>query len=295
MIEGVRGFGHSFPEEYTSWEKEVQGSETHQRIVQYHLGKLKCLVRFECDGYIKNDALEKGSFTSSNTIIDTLIRSMDDDEVLSTLQGTTLSQSINEVGASTEDLVMKHGGSEIPQGCIFDLKTRSGKHGKEIEMSDIYPLLWIKQIPNFIIAYHDGAGLFKDIRVQDVKKELQTWEKNNMVAISHLSTLLEKIIDIAKNNERGLLEAYFSGEGGLEIRSQFGEGTHALPAKLAGKWMSDEALLDFAGSDASDEGGYWLNHKYDSDVAWNADSDDEEPDYTACSADDCGYCGKCTY
>ena len=49
VIEGVRGFGHSFPDAYTSWPSEVKGSETHQRIVQYQLGGLQFLVRFECD------------------------------------------------------------------------------------------------------------------------------------------------------------------------------------------------------------------------------------------------------
>jgi hypothetical protein len=52
LIEGVRGFGHSFPDAYTSWPSEVKGSETHQRIVQYQLGGLQCLVRFECDGFL---------------------------------------------------------------------------------------------------------------------------------------------------------------------------------------------------------------------------------------------------
>lgn len=50
IIEGIRGFGHSFPEDNTTWEPEMKGSETHQRVIQYRLGGLSCLVRFECDG-----------------------------------------------------------------------------------------------------------------------------------------------------------------------------------------------------------------------------------------------------
>jgi hypothetical protein len=50
-IPGVRGYGHTFPEAYTTWDKEVQGSESHQRIIKYNFAGLTCLVRFEGDGY----------------------------------------------------------------------------------------------------------------------------------------------------------------------------------------------------------------------------------------------------
>lgn len=45
FIEGVRGYGHTFPDAYTTCPEEVKDSETHQRIIQYDLGGLQCLVR----------------------------------------------------------------------------------------------------------------------------------------------------------------------------------------------------------------------------------------------------------
>lgn len=292
LIKDVRGFGHTFPEAYTTWDSEVKGSDTHQRIVKYEFGRLNCLVRFESDGYIK------GATTNSNTSRSRDSSKTEHSDLLEALQGTAISQAINPTSHNNGDLVIKHGGSQIPQHSIFDLKTRSGKHNRVIDMDDIYPLLWIKQIPNFIIAYHDGNGLFHNIKVQDVKKDVQAWEANNEDAIRRFSILLNKIIKIAKSDTRGLLDAYFSGSGGLEIRSQHGEGTHALPVDLMNKWADDGPQFGSTGCGASQDEDCKYEFDLGSDLDWESDEDDEDDedlDYTACSVDDCGYCGKCMY
>jgi hypothetical protein len=181
---------------------------------------------------------------------------------------------------------------EVPQSSIFDLKTRSGRYGANIDMGDIYPQLWIRQIPNFIVAYHDGAGLFEDIRVQDVRADVKAWEKENTAAIQRLAVLLDKILTFARENE-GLLEVYSPGNGGLELRRQHGHGQHVLPHGLRNEWVDEGGVnVDFS---AADDDGYGSGRGYDSDDRGKSDSDSDEPDYTACSAEDCGYCGRCTY
>jgi hypothetical protein len=63
LIKDVRGYGHTFPENYTSWEPETRGSVSHQRIIQYEFGGLRFLVRSETDGYVRdpNSTALKGS------------------------------------------------------------------------------------------------------------------------------------------------------------------------------------------------------------------------------------------
>jgi hypothetical protein len=304
LIEDVRGFGHTFPEAYTTWESDVRGSDTHQRIVQYEFGGLKCLVRFESDGYIQDSSMGEGSIPIKPPA--------DEDDLLQTLRGTAISQPLEASSSKTDVLLIKHGGSAVPQHSIFDLKTRSGKYKKEIDMSDIYPLLWLKQIPNFIVAYHDGAGLFEDIRVQDVKKRVQKWEKDNKDGIRRFAIILEKVLDIARSNREGLLEVYCPGADRLEIRSQYGKGIHALPTELNERWADGKFDADSTKQGAPDDddeddddriggGGYRFNSdevRFGYDYGGYSDyedRDDSEPDYTACSAEDCGYCGKCTY
>jgi hypothetical protein len=291
IIPDVRGFGHAFPEAYTHWEREVTSSETHQRIVQYELGGVKCLVRFECDGYFQNskpggrskDASEqdKHNDKSSNN---------NEEALLAALNKSTITQP--SISSYSSSVTVKQGGSEVPQASIFDLKTRSGKYKKEIDMSDIYPQLWIKQVPNFIIAYHDGAGLFEDIKVQDVRKGVQKWEAENIKAVRCLPVLLEAIIGYARE-EGGRLELYSPGADCLEIHKQYGEGKPALPSGLRDEWVGNcGADIYLSGSDDDGQG---LGRGCDLNDRWDPESDEDEPDYTACSAEDCGYCGKCTY
>ncbi|KAF1920571.1 hypothetical protein BDU57DRAFT_18675 [Ampelomyces quisqualis] len=290
VIKDVRGFGHTFPEAYTTWEHSVKGSETHQRIIRYEFGGLNCLVRFESDGYIR-----EASAVSATAPIKTAV---DPDDLLEAFQGAVFSQPPNTTTSKPGAVRIKHGGAAVPQQSIFDLKTRSGRYKREIDMSDIHPALWIKQISNFIVAYHDGSGLFEDIRVQNVKNDVQAWATDNRDGIRRFSTLLDKIVGIARRNANKLLEVYCPGMDRLEIRTQCGPGVRALPTDLAERWEETEMGVIPTQDDAWDkfehgDSGVELHDGYDLDTG--LDDSSSEPDYTACSAHDCGYCGKCTY
>jgi hypothetical protein len=286
-IPNVRGYGHSFPEANTTWDNEVKGSDTHQRIVQYRFGGFACLIRFECDGYIK-----VGS-TDADIRTDSLVDS-DKYDLSSAFDKATVTQPPTSQVSEADRVKGERGGSEVPQHTIFDLKTRSGRYKADIDMSDIYPQLWVKQIPNFIVAYHDGAGLFRDVRVQDVRKDVKRWEDDNAEAIQRLAKLLEAIVVFARTN-KGLLEVYSPRVDCLELRKQYGEGVHALPDELENEWAKNFGREADTYLSKSDDDGLASSDGYSSAKGWHTDSDDEEPDYTACSAEDCGYCGKCTY
>ncbi|XPT03396.1 hypothetical protein M3J09_012489 [Ascochyta lentis] len=286
LIEGVHGFGHTFPEAYTTWPKDVQGSETHQRIVQYNLGGVRCLVRFECDGFFDDQKVSDSQSSSGKD-------SATEDTLAQTLSNTTISPAHNN---PTCPLTIKHRGRVIPQASIFDLKTRSGKHRKEINMDDITPQLWLKQIPNFIVAYHDGAGLFHDIQTRDVQPLVSAWEKDHAQSIHRLVALLQKIVDVTKADDRGLLEIYYPGMGELQIRRQAGEGVHALPLALNEEWTErceSSGTLLLNGEDTGSGASPALpDDSFDGSFD---NSDDDGDDFTACSVEECGYCGKCTY
>jgi hypothetical protein len=54
LIKDVRGYGHTFPESYTTWDSDVRSSVSHQRIISYDFGELRLLVRTETDAYVKS-------------------------------------------------------------------------------------------------------------------------------------------------------------------------------------------------------------------------------------------------
>lgn len=302
LIEGVRGFGHAFPEAYTTWPKEVKGSETHQRIIQYNLGRLQCLLRYECDGFF-DDPSHTNRPDPASSVHETSTP-LSADALLETLSTTSISTPNPSSTASTTTLplTIHLTGSPTPQHSIFDLKTRSGKHGQDIRMDDITPLLYLKQIPSFIVAYHDGHGLFPahNIHIQDVRPLTAAFETRNAGAIRGLTVLLRQIIDAVFAEEDGVLEVYSDGKGAVELRCPFGREGEALPSVLREQWVGRcggggglgvevETGGDAVAGAAMDDAGKGVL-----DLSWDEEEDESDKDFTACG-EECGYCGRCTY
>ncbi|KAK5125340.1 hypothetical protein LTR85_000449 [Meristemomyces frigidus] len=266
-IVGVRGYGHSFPETYAPWEADVKGSESHQRLIRYTFAGLRCIVRFEGDGYLEDEVKES---------------SRDDDL---------------RPPADTGHLSVRIAGKKIPQEAIFDLKTRSAWRKDDDILSEELPRLWITQIPHFVLAFHE-RGTFKDIRVRNVRKEVQAWELQNANALRKFGALVHQIVTMARDSPDGRFEVRCRETGTLEIHAQLSDAPRPISARLCERWAgggnSSDASDDgdsAAGADASSEEGVRVDHE--DDLA--AFSDEEtEMNYTACS-EVCGYCGRCEY
>ncbi|KAL0261727.1 hypothetical protein SLS55_003157 [Diplodia seriata] len=268
-IEGVRGYGHTFPEAYTTWEGDTAGSQSHQRLVNYDFAGLNCIVRFESDGYLKHlqttSAPEEGRYVISK-------------------------------GARTSQTTIKAGGHVVSQDAVFDLKTRSVKRKGHDVLGDEIGRLWITQTPNFVLAYHD-RGLFNDVHVQDVRREIQEWEAENQDSLTQLAAVIRRIVEIAKDTDAGRVEIRRHEGDMLEIHEQLPDAPRPLPPTLLESWAAKRASDDSSDEILSEDGeeGYFLGDSDDGGgVLFNSD-DDSDQDYTACSAEDCGYCGHCRY
>jgi len=289
LIPNVKGHGHTFPEEYTSWEKDAKGSVSHQRIIQYEFGGLRLLVRFGVDGYHRE---EEGTAPDPEL----------DETSLVDAFGTTSVGHAWAVGQKS--LQIKQGGQSVPQNAIFDIKTRSvfdfktQTIKKKIDTADILPRLYMSQIPTLLVGFHD-RGLFEDIRVMDMRQTIREWEESNAERLHQLASLLHDIIEFARTSQTNL-EICRSGSGPLEIRRLADKGLDALPPELKARWAADPEVQTSSPQDEdpdSDKDAH--NDLWDSDSGVYDDgreSDDESvKDYTACSAEDCGYCGHCRY
>jgi hypothetical protein len=287
----------------------VKGSESHQRIITYTFGGLKFAIRFESDGYHRDLATACQPIPSKFPGMRGPDVEMD---LLSVMKTTSLTSSKQKTASSGDGLQIKLGGQRIPQKAIFDLKTRSARG--EIDMAEIYPRLWVSQIPNFVIGYHT-RGTFEDIRKHDVGDDLNNWQKENQAALGRLNILIQKIISHAKGKGNGKLEVCRNDLDVLEIREQAGGGCDALPADVKSRWTGEKDLVEPRSPGAQEKHKIeaeeaqlnQLNpnevsepdfHRYSAEHAeldpWYSD-EASEPDFTACSAEDCGYCGHCTY
>lgn len=229
VIPGIYGYGHSFPEAYTTWDASARGSKTHQRIVRYELGDLNIAIRFEADGYIA----EKSSDPKQTALPQS--QKLGEDSLVSALAKSTINVNAH---SGSDSLEVIRGSGSVPQSAVFDLKTRTiKKKYLDTILSEQLPRLWIRQIPSFILAYHK-RGLIKpeEVTVHDVQPDIAKWEKDNERDVRRLISLIKKITDLAKATPGQKLEIRYQEGVGLELRKQFTGVTPVLPDELAARW-----------------------------------------------------------
>lgn len=292
FIDEFRGFGHTFPEEYTRWDSAVKGSSSHHRIAEYEFAGLKYLVRFESDGYLaeKATAVDKAPSWPKGS----MGHAANTTDLLSSSEAFTIGEKRPVTG---QGLVVRNGGSEVNQEAMIEIKTRAAH--KVLDMESVLPRLWTSQTPNLIAAYHKG-GRFNDVKVLDVRKDLEEWEERNAANLRKLDALIRRIVDTVRNTPTMKCRIKRTKSGELEVWELDAGYRSALPDdlchKLRGKDLEDDhdrtkktgrasPVDDFGG----DYDGFEDDHEY-------YDREDEsDKDFTACSAEDCGYCGHCDY
>lgn len=285
LIPGIQGYGHSFPEHYTIWERDVKGSKSHQRIVRYRFGSMNFLVRFEGDGFIAKAQVRENSNRSSDF---SAREPSSFDELADSWSKTTLSTGLNTPGA---ELKVKLSGNLVDQDLIFDLKTRSSKKTDQVEdiIQGEIPRLWLAGISKLILAFHDG-DVFNDIRIMELGDRIKEWEAANKAPLAKLAGLIHHISDIIRGRPDGKLELCHSKTGVLEIREQLPDAGDALSPTVKGMWL--ESTLQSDDDDVSSEDSSSGDESSGVGINWD---EGEQTDYTACSAETCGYCGHCSY
>ena len=217
VITNLQGYGHTFPEAYTTWDSEVGGSCSHQRIIHYEFGGLKFLVRTETDGYVK-EAGEKASSGVENSASQS---SLDDAFGTMAVASTEVRQG--------QQLQWKTQGIRVRQDQIFDIKTRASY--KPFDMDEILPRLWLNQTSKFLIAYHQ-FGLFDKPKVKDIRQEVIRWENDNSTLLARFHALINRIVEVVRDSDQQQCEVSWDGQGPLFVTEQIGKVRRALPPDL---------------------------------------------------------------
>lgn len=311
LLQGVRGFGHTFPEAYTTWSQDVRKSYSAHRVMKYDLAEFKCLVRFDVDGYLPSENKPKYDHSSTNTVKRRSAKGSDvEDDLLSALGCTKVSIPVNtDSDLSTTYLQLRSAGTKIPQAAIFDLKTRTIKRSTEDFFAEEAARFWVTQIPNFILAFHQW-GTFKDIRIQDVRARVKEWEEEQQPALKKFVVLLKTIVSFVKSSEDGRIELRIEeGEHTVELRKQCDDVGSVLSSELKHELTknvdinTDGAKLDSSPAakqtvkekDDDESRDFYSEPDFDDDYLNYGSDDESEKDFTACSLTECGYCGHCDY
>jgi hypothetical protein len=218
LITDLRGYGHTFPETYTTWDSDVRNSCSHQRVVKYEFGGLRFLVRSESDGYIRSPSPGQTSEDRSSL-----------GDVLGRMAVASTRPS------SDQKLLLRMQGTKVPQDQIFDIKTRS-KYNL-FDMNEILPRLWVSQTSKFLIAYHQ-YGLFDKPHVTDIQKDVLGWQTDNSELLGQFHGVVKRIVDLVRDSSDQQVEVSWDGEGPLKISKQLGDERRVLPSDLLYTWAA---------------------------------------------------------
>ncbi|KAJ9161032.1 Geranylgeranyl pyrophosphate synthetase [Coniochaeta hoffmannii] len=292
-LEGIKGYGHTFPEAHTTWDPEMKGSDTSHRILKYSFGGLRMLVRAEADAYVPDrvgQALPSGSSSrpaAKTASASPSTTSADIADLTQYLQGllsteTTIPSPSPSPSIPSITTISSSPTTPIPQSQILEIKTRTlWKETREDTVAEEMPKLWLAQIPNFLVAYHDRGTFPADVPVQDVRPRVERWERLARRDLAAFAALLHEVIRLVRGRQDGKLELCRSGMGGLEVREQLGDAGEVLSAGLKERWRDGN-------NNSGNEGD---------GVVADLDASDDDPwedgqDWTFCSVE-CEYCGWC--
>ena len=296
-IPDVRGYGHTFPDAYTSWDPSVRGSSSHQRIMHYDLGGLGCLVRFEGDGYLpEKTKSNKEKFKAK------IGSSPGDKAGTGSVEELTSSLATHGVSSTVPSgadgpLQMSAAGISVPQQAIFDLKTRSIRRKAEEDaiLESELPRFWLAQIPNFILAYH-SSGTFTDIDVHDVRAAAAKWESDKATELRRFGALLRRILEISRAKDDGKLEIVRNAGEPLQVRKQRPDVPASFSPGTMERW---ERWLDGGAKDVESDEGEVEEDSFESDTISDDDGGHGDHDWLGDDLDwaicdkDCGWCGRC--
>lgn len=221
-IRGFNGFGHQFVKATTKFPEILDKSTGHYRIIEYKLGSMNMLVRFEVDAY------QKTAKPTSTSIDD-----------LSAKMGATKLDTETRTSTFSTGLTVINDGFNVPQESLIELKTRAAR--RQLQVDDVIYQLWFSQVQLLKVGYHVRGKGFTTLHEKDFKATgmFGEFEEEKGSILKELVVLLEKIRNVVEkvDGKRAiLLYPWLSEE--FVIYSSTG-GRHALPNDLLEKWNGE--------------------------------------------------------
>jgi hypothetical protein len=183
------GYGHSFEDIFLQPEKNKQGSCAHHRIVEYEIGGMKWLVRFEADGYLGDQELSTDCVVLENA------------GQLENLSGCRDSMGL-QVQTQTqivEGIQVIQKGHLVPDASVIEAKCRNvnakGRAKQTIEQC------WFSQTKHVFVGREDH-GVIREIKKTDMTATFDDWERDNQESLRRLVKVIEEIRCVVNNRGR---------------------------------------------------------------------------------------------
>ena len=181
------------------WPSGLLQSKSHFRIARCSLGKVNCLLRYECHAFIpgKNSKFFQTPLSTPGR---------------SRLPSHT--PTFAPGGKNTSGLEIRFGGEEVSVGSTTDVNTHDPDNSEEREKRLIR--LWLTQTSNVVEARRTWHN-FEDVKETKPCKEVDDWEDKNLKLIAKLDTLIKMIIKVAKEVPGGKCWVNIAASMGLFV------------------------------------------------------------------------------
>lgn len=192
---GGSGFGHNFEKAATRLPPGLENSLGHHRVLQYDFGGLKCAVRFEVDASYEDPEIA-GPTERQSPKLEAL-----GEEIESLATGlSTMVMSEDGEGPTIGSANTIRCGKGTAQTTVAELKSIQNHRTKPKQAW--LPQLWFGRTRYLIIGHHE-KGIFDRVRVQDLREELEVWERDgvNQKALQKMAVLLSRLRDIVRTND----------------------------------------------------------------------------------------------
>lgn len=219
VVTTFRGFGHEFERNFTEYPRLPSSRPTgHHRVVQYWLGGLTLVVRFDVDGYLDDNDDENPVQEATAS-----------DEIVSELTDSLALMQINQ----SRRLRIIRGGYKVSQKSIFELTSRA-KH-RPLQRSDVIYQLWLGQVPWLIVGYH-VRGTFSRVQEANFKErgEFRKFEVEKKDEVTKLVRVIENIKAALQKAGKKSGTVIFENDG-IQLYELLGN-TRCLPEDLLKKW-----------------------------------------------------------
>ena len=225
-----KGYGHEFEKAYTRC--QLANSTGYHRIISYAFGGLNFVVRHEVDGYVSVPAASIAN--KRETEADGLAGLLGSMSLSAAQKASPETRVVRPKGSK---LVIREEGIVVPLDSTLEIKTRVSH--KRLNINEIAPQLWASQTPKLVRAYHN-RGVFQETKVEDVTKEIKSWELANQKHLKRLAALIKEIRNAVRACGDKAVIRYDESSDRIIVIPRI-DAKRLLPEDLYLKWNSQAA------------------------------------------------------
>ncbi|KAF8534065.1 hypothetical protein BDD12DRAFT_897046 [Trichophaea hybrida] len=204
------GYGRNFEKLFTKAPEEAERSITHNRAVEYSLGGIRILLRYEVDACVS----------------------------IPGIQSQQQQQQPDRSTTTPTGFRVLSRGSLVASDRIAEIKTT--RVGKNLATSNNIAQLWFSCTPMLLMGYHRGEGTFSELAETNVRAtgKLDQWEKSNTQRLQRMVKVLEMILQILRGlKKRKCAIILKKGMEDLQVYElDEGKYTFGLPDDIKAKW-----------------------------------------------------------